>query len=126
VLETQVADFSDNAVIKGFIPALYERHSTIYGLVNNAGLYHGKSVYAYSDDEVDEILNVNLKALVYLSSASLSAAITKYPCSIAFINVARPIPLAAPVIINFFIQPSLLAKFVHARVKRPMVFVHRL
>ena len=42
VLETQVADFSDNAVIKGFIPALYERHSTIYGLVNNAGLYHGR------------------------------------------------------------------------------------
>lgn len=67
VLETHVADFSDNAVIKGFIPALYTHHSTIYGLVNNAGLYHGKSVYAYSDDEVDEILNVNLKALVYLS-----------------------------------------------------------
>lgn len=67
VLETHVADFSDSAVIKGFIPALYERHDTIYGLVNNAGIYHGKSVYHYSDDEVDEILNVNLKALVYLS-----------------------------------------------------------
>ncbi|MBF6029435.1 SDR family oxidoreductase [Pseudomonas sp. P115] len=66
-LETHVADFSDPAVIKGFIPGLYERHATIYGLVNNAGIYHGKSVYAYSEDEVDEILNVNLKALVYLS-----------------------------------------------------------
>lgn len=67
VLETHVADFSDNAVIKGFIPALYKRHDTIYGLVNNAGIYHGKSVYHYCDDDVDEILNVNLKALVYLS-----------------------------------------------------------
>lgn len=67
VLETHTADFSDNAVIKSFIPALYERHSTIYALVNNAGIYHGKSVYAYSDEQVDEILNVNLKALVYLS-----------------------------------------------------------
>ncbi|WLH70335.1 SDR family NAD(P)-dependent oxidoreductase [Pseudomonas sp. FP2309] len=67
VLETRVADFSDNAVIKGFIPALYTRHTTIYGLVNNAGIYHGKSVYQYSDEEVDDILNVNLKALVYLS-----------------------------------------------------------
>jgi 3-oxoacyl-[acyl-carrier protein] reductase len=67
VLETHVADFADNAVIKGFIPALYERHATIYALVNNAGIYHGKSVYAYSDEQVDEILNVNLKALVYLS-----------------------------------------------------------
>ncbi len=67
VLETHVADFSDPAVIKGFIPALYECHSTIYGLVNNAGIYHGKSVYLYSDEQIDEILNVNLKALVYLS-----------------------------------------------------------
>ncbi|MGY2373985.1 SDR family oxidoreductase [Pseudomonas sp. SDO524_S393] len=66
-LEVHVADFAQDGVIKGFIPALYERHSTIYGLINNAGIYHGKSVYAYSDDEVDEILNVNLKALVYLS-----------------------------------------------------------
>ena len=67
VLETQVADLSSDAVIKGFIPSLYERHATIYGLINNAGLYHGKSIYAYSDNEVDEMLNVNLKALVYLS-----------------------------------------------------------
>ncbi|VVM83194.1 putative oxidoreductase [Pseudomonas fluorescens] len=67
VFEAQVADFSDMAVIKTFIPKLYERHATIYGLVNNAGLYHGKSVYAYSDEQIDEILNVNLKALVYLS-----------------------------------------------------------
>ena len=67
VLETHVADFSDNAVIKGFIAQVYERHATVYGLVKNAGIYHGKSVYAYTDEQVDEILNVNLKALVYLS-----------------------------------------------------------
>ena len=67
VFEAHNADFSDTAVIKRFIPELYERHATIYGLVNNAGIYHGKSVYAYSDEQVDEILNVNLKALVYLS-----------------------------------------------------------
>ncbi|WP_339421095.1 MULTISPECIES: SDR family NAD(P)-dependent oxidoreductase [unclassified Pseudomonas] len=67
VFEAHSADFSDKAVIKGFIPALYERHATFFGLVNNAGIYHGKSVYAYSDEQIDEILNVNLKALVYLS-----------------------------------------------------------
>ena len=59
-LETHVADFADTAVIKGFIPGLYERHGTFYGLVNNAAIYHGKSVYAYCEEEVDEILNVNL------------------------------------------------------------------
>ena len=67
VFEAHSVDFSEAAVIKSFIPALYEHHATIYGLVNNAGIYHGKSVYAYSDEQVDEILNVNLKALVYLS-----------------------------------------------------------
>nr|WP_314565178.1 SDR family oxidoreductase [uncultured Pseudomonas sp.] len=67
VFEAHIADFSDTEVIKGFIPALYERHATLFGLVNNAGIYHGKSVYAYSDEQIDEILNVNLKALVYLS-----------------------------------------------------------
>ncbi|MFL1389805.1 SDR family NAD(P)-dependent oxidoreductase [Pseudomonas tritici] len=67
VFEAHIADFSDREVIKGFIPALYERHATLFGLVNNAGIYHGKSVYAYSDEQIDEILNVNLKALVYLS-----------------------------------------------------------
>ncbi|MGY2273636.1 MULTISPECIES: SDR family oxidoreductase [Pseudomonas] len=67
VFEAHIADFSDMAVIKGFIPKLYERHPSIYGLVNNAGIYHGKSVYAYSDEQIDEILTVNLKALVYLS-----------------------------------------------------------
>ncbi|MBN2979505.1 dehydrogenase [Pseudomonas fluorescens] len=67
VLEVHVADFSDSATLKGFIAMLYERHATIYGLINNAGIYHGKSIYHYCDDEIDEILNVNLKALVYLS-----------------------------------------------------------
>lgn len=67
VFEAHSADFSDMAVIKGFIPTLYERHASIDGLVNNAGIYHGKSVYAYSDEQIDEILTVNLKALVYLS-----------------------------------------------------------
>ncbi|MFJ4144347.1 SDR family NAD(P)-dependent oxidoreductase [Pseudomonas sp. NPDC089734] len=66
-LEVHHADFSDPRTIKGFIPALYERHSTIYALINNAGLYHGKSVYLYSDEEIEEIMNVNVKALIYLS-----------------------------------------------------------
>ena len=43
VLEAHVADFSDNAVIKGFIPALYERHATIHALVNNCLLYTSPS-----------------------------------------------------------------------------------
>ena len=55
VFEAHIADFSEMAVIKGFIPKLYERHASIYGLVNNAGIYHGKSVYAYSDEGWSEV-----------------------------------------------------------------------
>ncbi|WP_460136998.1 SDR family NAD(P)-dependent oxidoreductase [Pseudomonas sp. S1_E04] len=87
VLETHVVDFADNTVIKTFMPALYERHATIYGLVNNAGIYHGKSVYAYSDQQVDEVLNVNLKALVYLSK-DFAEREMKYEAPRSIVNIA--------------------------------------
>jgi 3-oxoacyl-[acyl-carrier protein] reductase len=66
-MEYHVADFANLTTIKDFIPDLYEQHDSLFALVNNAGLYHGKSVYRYSDKEIDEIWTVNVKALVYLS-----------------------------------------------------------
>ncbi|HEY0289825.1 MAG TPA: SDR family oxidoreductase [Pseudomonas sp.] len=68
-LEVHVADFSRDEVFKSFIPSLFETygHESLYALVNNAGLYHGKSVYDYTDEEIDEIWSLNLKSLVYLS-----------------------------------------------------------
>ena len=68
-LEIHEADFSRAAVYKSFIGGLYglHHHQSLHGLVNNAGIYHGKSVYDYGDHEVDEICEVNLKSLVYLS-----------------------------------------------------------
>lgn len=68
-LETHLADFSRPTVYKSFIGRLYENHNhrALHGLINNAGIYHGKSVYEYSDREIDEIWKVNLKSLVYLS-----------------------------------------------------------
>jgi 3-oxoacyl-[acyl-carrier protein] reductase len=68
-LETHLADFSQPQVYQSFIDDLYDRHRhcALEALVNNAGLYHGKSVYDYSHEEVEEIWAVNLKSLVYLS-----------------------------------------------------------
>jgi 3-oxoacyl-[acyl-carrier protein] reductase len=68
-LETHLADFSQPQVYQSFIGDLYDRHrhNALEALVNNAGIYHGKSVYDYSDEEVEEIWAVNLKSLVYLS-----------------------------------------------------------
>ncbi|MFJ3487233.1 SDR family NAD(P)-dependent oxidoreductase [Pseudomonas sp. NPDC090202] len=68
-LETHLVDFSRPEVYQTFISDLYEihKHRALHGLVNNAGLYHGKSVYDYSDEDIEEIWAVNLKSLVYLS-----------------------------------------------------------
>jgi 3-oxoacyl-[acyl-carrier protein] reductase len=66
-LETHLVDFSLPDIYKNFINTLYKHHSALHGLINNAGLYHGKSVYDYSDEEIEEIWAVNLKSLVYLS-----------------------------------------------------------
>jgi len=66
-LESHLVDFSQPQVYRSFIGKLYEHHGALHGLINNAGLYHGKSVYDYSDAEMEEIWAVNLKSLVYLS-----------------------------------------------------------
>lgn len=75
-LEVHVADFSRRHVFKSFIPGLRSRygHEALYALVNNAGIYHGKSVYDYSDDEIEEIWALNLQSLVYLSKDFASLA----------------------------------------------------
>ncbi|HEX8596682.1 MAG TPA: SDR family oxidoreductase [Pseudomonas sp.] len=66
-LEVIQADFADASTIKSFMPQLYARHESLSGLVNNAGLYRGQSVFDYSDAQIDELWALNLKSLVYLS-----------------------------------------------------------
>jgi 3-oxoacyl-[acyl-carrier protein] reductase len=68
-LETHLVDFAEPAVYQSFIGNLYEvhKHRSLHGLVNNAGVYNGKSVYDYSDRDMEEMWAVNLKSLVYLS-----------------------------------------------------------
>ncbi|WP_341523364.1 SDR family oxidoreductase [Pseudomonas sp. G.S.17] len=66
-LEVIGADFADLSTLKTFIPQLYARHESLSGLVNNAGIYHGQSVFDYSDAQIDEMYTVNLKSLIYLS-----------------------------------------------------------
>lgn len=36
-------------------------------LVNNAGVYLGKSIFDYTDEEIDKVLSINLKSLIYFS-----------------------------------------------------------
>lgn len=60
-------DVGDIAALREFYRVTLEQFEDLYGLVNNAGIYHGKSVYKYSDGEIDRILDVNVKALIHLS-----------------------------------------------------------
>ncbi|MCC8395767.1 SDR family oxidoreductase [Paraburkholderia sp. MMS20-SJTR3] len=63
----EVVDVGDLGALRRFFGRCTERFDCLDGLVNNAGLYHGKSVYKYSDDEIDRIIAVNLTALIHLS-----------------------------------------------------------
>ncbi|WP_070106429.1 SDR family NAD(P)-dependent oxidoreductase [Burkholderia plantarii] len=63
----EVVDVGDLAALRGFFSRCIERFGALYGLVNNAGLYHGKSVYRYADEEIDRIIAINLVALIHLS-----------------------------------------------------------
>jgi 3-oxoacyl-[acyl-carrier protein] reductase len=91
-LEVHVADFSRREVFKSFIPGLRSEHGhdSLYALVNNAGIYHGKSVYDYSDDEIEEIWALNLQSLIYLSKdfASLAAHTDASRCIVNVSSVA--------------------------------------
>lgn len=41
--------------------------SSLYGLVNNAGIYFGKSILDYSMEEISRVLDINLKGAAYCS-----------------------------------------------------------
>jgi 3-oxoacyl-[acyl-carrier protein] reductase len=80
-------DVGDIAALREFYRLALEKSPEVYGLVNNAGIYHGKSVYKYSDDEIDRILDVNVKALLYLSK-DFAATLTQSGKNGVIVNVS--------------------------------------
>lgn len=46
---------------------LDREHGDVDGLVNNAGIYLGKSILDYKQEEIDSVLDVNIKGAVYFS-----------------------------------------------------------
>lgn len=53
--------------IKGFFEKLRLENLEVDGLVNNAGIYLGKSVFDYKDEDIQKVLAVNLVAPIYFS-----------------------------------------------------------
>ncbi|WP_044640584.1 SDR family NAD(P)-dependent oxidoreductase [Risungbinella massiliensis] len=66
-LSTYSLDVSDLRQVEGFFQQIYEYHPRINALINNAGIYFGKSMLDYEENEVDQVLNVNVKGYIYFT-----------------------------------------------------------
>lgn len=50
-----------------FFTYIEEKYPDIDGLVNNAGIYLGKNILDYETEEIDNVLDVNVKGFIYCS-----------------------------------------------------------
>ncbi|MDP5274113.1 SDR family NAD(P)-dependent oxidoreductase [Chengkuizengella axinellae] len=64
VFPVDVSDYKD---VKQFFSLLNMKFSSIDGLVNNAGIYLGKDLLDYTPDQMDKVINVNIKGATYFS-----------------------------------------------------------
>lgn len=60
-------DVSKPCEIENTFKKIIQYSINLYGLVNNAGIYLGKSIFEYSENEIDKVLSVNIKSAVVLS-----------------------------------------------------------
>ncbi|WP_054941428.1 SDR family NAD(P)-dependent oxidoreductase [Paenibacillus ihuae] len=64
-LFTYCLDTGNYAEVEQFFAYIAQEHSDVNGLVNNAGIYLGKNILDYKPDEIDKVLNVNVKGYLY-------------------------------------------------------------
>lgn len=62
-----ISDLGDKESVQGLVAAVTEKVGAISILVNNAGLTRDNLFMRMKDEELDEVLDVNLKAPFYLS-----------------------------------------------------------
>lgn len=63
------SDLKDKESVQGLVAAVAEKAGAVSILVNNAGLTRDNLFMRMKDEELDEVLDVNLKAPFYLSRA---------------------------------------------------------
>lgn len=66
-LHTYQLDVSDYKEVVRFFEFIKVEHSTIDGLVNNAGIYLAKNILDYQVNEIDKVLDINIKGFIYFS-----------------------------------------------------------
>ncbi len=64
-----VADLGDTACIAGIVSETLARYGRVDILVNNAGIIRRDDSLIFSEKDWDEVMNVNLKSLFFLSQA---------------------------------------------------------
>ncbi|MFU2018878.1 SDR family NAD(P)-dependent oxidoreductase [Peribacillus butanolivorans] len=67
VLHTYQLDVSKYEEVANFFEYVETEHSNVNGLVNNAGIYLAKNIVDYQVDEIDKVLDINVKGFIYFS-----------------------------------------------------------
>ncbi|MEF2965342.1 SDR family oxidoreductase [Paenibacillus sp. M1] len=66
-LDTYRLDVSNYRQVAEFFTYIRENHADVNGLVNNAGIYLGKNILDYQENEIDKVMDVNVKGCIYFS-----------------------------------------------------------
>ncbi|WHS62954.1 SDR family NAD(P)-dependent oxidoreductase [Pseudomonas sp. G2-4] len=99
-------DIADPATATTLITQAIEAFGAVDGLVNNAGFFLPKPFVEYSPQDLDALLDTNLKGLVYASQAAAAHMISRQQGFIINISAAvalQPniqVPAALPVLIK--------------------------
>ncbi|MFK4470743.1 3-oxoacyl-[acyl-carrier protein] reductase [Paenibacillus sp. RC73] len=66
-LYTYPIDISNYSEVARFFTYIEQEHTDITALVNNAGVYRGKNILDYRMEEIEKVLDINIKGCVYFS-----------------------------------------------------------
>ncbi|WP_260285032.1 SDR family NAD(P)-dependent oxidoreductase [Peribacillus aracenensis] len=66
-LHTYQLDVSNHEEVVKFFVYVEAEHADVDGLVNNAGIYLAKNILDYQVNEIDKVLDINVKGFIYLS-----------------------------------------------------------
>lgn len=66
-LHTYQLDVSKYEEVAKFFIYIETEHSDVDSLVNNAGVYLAKNILDYQADEIDKVLDINVKGCIYFS-----------------------------------------------------------
>ena len=79
-------DAADGEGMKSFVKQVYRKFGGIHGLVNNAGINTDQLISMTSDEQIDQLLDVNLKSALKLTRDVSRVMITQKQGSIVTIS----------------------------------------